>query len=137
MHYYIFKWSSKSTGQWLSIFGHRLSAKYIVDGYKMLLLMKLSLAACFALLITVPPGFGLFEEFVTEVIVKDVCDALNSSRLELPMNRILEKHPILKNDTDSCKKRLTAYPQYSICINETVIWILIYIITFYRNLKIR
>ena len=87
----------------------------------MLLFMKLSLAACFALLIAVSPVFCLTEEIVNEFIVQESCDALNSSRPELPLAKILKKYPILKNDTDSCKKRLTAYPQYSICINETVI----------------
>merc|ERR1711884_795095 len=83
--------------------------------------MKLSLTACFALLITVSPGFGLTEEMINEFIVQESCDALNSSQPDLPMTSILEKYPILKNDTDSCKKRLTDYPKYSICINET--WI--------------
>ena len=87
----------------------------------MLLLIKLSLSAYFALLITVSPGLGLTQEMVNEFIVQQYCDAFNSSRPDLPMAKILEEYPILTNDSDSCKKRLTDYPMFSICINQTVI----------------
>ena len=88
----------------------------------MLLLVKLCLAVYFILSITASPCDGFGSMFMAkEAIVQECCSALNSSKTGLSIDEMHTKYPELKNNTDSCQTRLTDYPEYSICINETVI----------------
>ena len=58
----------------------------------MALLLKLSMVVCFVLITTASPCEGFIEAIAHEAIVQDCCDALNSSRPDIPMEKILKKY---------------------------------------------